>query len=288
MIHTIKISRIILLLAAFLFVISCSKPERENIEVMTFNIRYDNPDDGMFAWESRKEMVFWLIEKYNPDILGIQEALKEQMDELDGALNGYRWSGAGRDDGECKGEYVPLFYNKDRFMLSDEGHFWLSENPGEPGSKGWDAACSRMVSWIKLEEIGSGYEYFIFNTHFDHEGEEARLKSARLLSDSIQYIAMHDPVIITGDLNCGSDSDPLDLLSKHFTNCRLQLIDKDSVSGTTFVGFPADLSRNEIIDHIFISSHFAVDEYEVIPDNANGFFPSDHLPVRVSLSLKTP
>lgn len=278
----------IVFLASLLFIFSCSAPEKENLEVMTFNIRYETPGDGIFAWDSRKEMVFWLIEKYNPDILSIQEALKGQMDELDEALSGYRWSGAGRDDGVCKGEYVPVFFNKDRFLLADEGQFWLSEKPGEPGSKGWDAACTRMVNWIKLQEINTSFEYFVFNTHFDHVGEEARMKSARLLVDSIRNIAGLEPVIITGDLNCGPGSDPLNILSELFTDSRLVAIEKNSVSGTTFIGFPADLTKGDIIDHIFISTHFGVDAYEIISDNAGGFFPSDHLPVRVSLSLKMP
>ena len=272
---------------AGLFAVSCSQPEPGNIDVMTFNIRYENPGDGMFAWDSRKEMVFWLIEKYDPDILGIQEALKGQMDELDASLNAYSWSGAGREDGLCKGEYVPVFFRKDRFELAGEGHFWLSQNPAKPGSMGWDAACTRMVTWIKLSEPQTRIEYFVFNTQFDHVGEEARLKSAQLLSDSVRHIAHQNPVIIMGDLNCGPESDPLNILSKHFSDARILAVKKDSLSATTFVGFPADLSRGDIIDHIFLSQHFGVDEYEIISDNAGGFFPSDHLPVRASLKLKT-
>jgi len=276
---------------AFIFllaVVSCSAPTPENIEVMTFNIRYENPDDGLFEWDGRKEMVYWLIEKYRPDILGVQEALESQMYELDTALSDYRWSGVGRDDGECLGEYVPVFYNKERFVLAGEGQFWLSEDPALPGSKGWDAVCTRMVSWIKLQEISSGCEYYVFNTHFDHIGEEARLKSARLLSDSVKHIANQKPAIIMGDFNCGPASDPLNVLSELFSDSRLLAKKVDSLSTTTYVGFPADLTHGNIIDHIFISPHFGVVEYEIIGDNAGGFFPSDHLPVRARLSLKMP
>jgi len=265
MIHTIKISRIILLLAALLFVISCSQPERENIEVMTFNIRYENHYDGMFSWDSRKEMVFWLIEKYNPDILGIQEALKGQIDEL-----------------------VPVFYNRDRFMLADEGQFWLSENPGEPGSKGWDAACSRMVSWIKLKETSSGNEYFVFNTHFDHVGKEARLNSARLLVDSIRSIARRKPVILTGDFNCQAGSSPHKMLSQLLIDSKTDAENIDISVPTTYLGFPANLDEKNIIDHILLSKHFIVTEYEIVSDNSGGYFPSDHLPVRARLELMIP
>lgn len=277
-----------LFVLALLAITSCSASQREHIEVMTFNIRYANPDDGMFSWDSRREMVYWLIEKYDPDILGIQEALKGQMDGLDSALNAYRWSGAGRDDGDTKGEYVPVFFKKDRFMLAGEGHFWLSDDPGIPGSTGWDAACTRMVSWIRLQEINTGFEYYVFNTHFDHVGEEARMNSARLMADSIRQIAGLKPVIITGDFNCGPGSAPLEVLSDLFMDARKEAVRADSVSGTTYVGFPGDLMQGEIIDHILLSKHFRVDEYEIITDNAGGFFPSDHLPVRVSLSLKMP
>jgi endonuclease/exonuclease/phosphatase family metal-dependent hydrolase len=267
---------------------SCEVPEKQKLEVMTYNIRYENPGDGMFAWDSRKEMVFWLIEKYNPDILGIQEALESQMTELDTALSTYHWAGVGRDDGKCKGEYVPVFYKKDRFQLKEEGRFWLSEKPHEAGSMGWDAACTRMVSWISLNDMNSGQLYFVFNTHFDHVGEDARINSAILLSDSVRSIAGEKPVIILGDFNALPGSGPLDVLSEFFIDARVLAVDRSYESATTFVGFPADLTRNDIIDHIFISSHFDVEEFEIISDNAGGFFPSDHLPVFASLSLKKP
>jgi endonuclease/exonuclease/phosphatase family metal-dependent hydrolase len=264
---------------------SCDVSEKQKLKVMTYNIRYENPGDGMFAWDSRKEMVFWLIEKYDPDIIGIQEALESQMTELDTALSSFNWTGVGREDGMCKGEYVPVFFKKDKFQLEEEGRFWLSEKPAEAGSMGWDAACTRMVTWINLKDIKDGSEYFVFNTHFDHVGVEARIKSAQMLSDSVLSIAGTKPVIILGDFNALPGSDPLNILSEVFIDARVLGVDQNYESATTFVGFPADLTRNDIIDHIFISSHFNVEEFEIISDNAGGFFPSDHLPVFASLSL---
>lgn len=286
MIHTVKYLKYLFL--PLFIILSCTAPEKQKLDVMTFNIRYENPGDGMFAWDNRKEMVFWLIEKYDPDILGIQEALESQMTELDTALSDYLWAGVGRDDGKCKGEYVPVFYKKDRFEMVEEGHFWLSENPSEAGSMGWDAACTRMVSWIKIADINSGDELFVFNTHFDHVGVEARINSAKLFSDSVLSIAADYPVIMTGDFNAPPGSDPLNILSELFIDARVLGVEQNYESATTFVGFPADLTRNDIIDHIFISPHFELDEFEIISDNAGGFFPSDHLPVFASLSLKKP
>jgi endonuclease/exonuclease/phosphatase family metal-dependent hydrolase len=264
---------------------SCSGQERENIEVITFNIRYDNPADGIFSWENRKDMVFWVIDKYDPDILCMQEVLKSQMDELEAFLPDYCWSGAGRDDGAEKGEYVPVFFKKDHFVLADEGRFWLSESPDVPGSMGWDAACTRMVTWVKLKEILTAYEYFVFNTHFDHMGEEARMKSAQLLADHIHYIAGMKPVIITGDLNADPESSTVNILSQLFSDSRLEAEVLETVSGTTFIGFPADMNQGKIIDYIFVSQHFFIEEYEIISDNTGGYYPSDHLPVWVSLQM---
>ncbi|NQT77735.1 MAG: endonuclease/exonuclease/phosphatase family protein [Bacteroidetes bacterium] len=274
-------------IAVFLLILlmPCSGQERENIEVITFNIRYDNPADGIFSWENRKDMVFWVIAKYDPDILGIQEALKSQVDELEEFLTEYSWLGAGRNDGHHQGEYVPIFFKKDRFMLAEEGHFWLSKTPEIPGSMGWDAACTRMVSWVKLNEARSGNEYFVFNTHFDHIGEEARENSARLLTDSILSIAGSGPVIITGDLNADPESGTVKVLSQLFSDSRLGAEVSETASGTTFIGFPADMNQGKIIDHIFVSKHFIIEEYEIISDNTGGYYPSDHLPVWVCLQM---
>ncbi len=274
-------------IAVFLLILfmPCSGQERDNIEVITFNIRYDNPTDGIFSWENRKDMVFWVIDKYDPDILCLQEVLKSQMDELEAFLSDYRWSGAGRNDGIEKGEYVPIFFKKDRFVLVDEGRFWLSESPDVPGSMGWDAACTRMVSWVKLNEARSGNEYFVFNTHFDHIGEEARMNSARLLTDSILSIAGPGPVIITGDLNADPESGTVNILSQLFSDSRLEAEVSEIASGTTFIGFPADMSQGKIIDYIFLGKNFSIKEYEIISVNAGGYYPSDHLPVWVSLQM---
>jgi endonuclease/exonuclease/phosphatase family metal-dependent hydrolase len=274
-------------IAVFLLILfmPCSGQERDNIEVITFNIRYDNPTDGIFSWENRKDMVFWVIDKYDPDILCLQEVLKSQMDELEAFLSDYRWSGAGRNDGIEKGEYVPIFFKKDRFVLVDEGRFWLSESPDVPGSMGWDAACTRMVSWVKLNEARSGNEYFVFNTHFDHIGEEARMNSARLLTDSILSIAGPGPVIITGDLNADPESGTVNILLQLFSDSRLEAEVSETASGTTFIGFPADMSQGKIIDYIFLGKNFSIKEYEIISVNAGGYYPSDHLPVWVSLQM---
>lgn len=286
--HTNVFGLILTLLIAHLMFGGCQAPERDQISAMTFNIRFDNPEDGMFGWDYRKDLVIWTIKTYKPDVLGVQEALAPQVYELDSALTDYNWTGLGRDDGNVRGEFVPIYYRKDRFAKLDEGHFWLSEQPHIPGSLGWDAACTRMVSWVKLKEVNSGYEYFFFNTHFDHVGEEARLKSAALLSDSIRAIAQLKPLVVMGDFNCEPGSGPYKRML-HLFGDAATLADKKTVAlPTTFLGFPPNIQYQKIIDHIFVSPHFGVKEYEIAAENSGGYFPSDHLPVWVWLELRMP
>jgi endonuclease/exonuclease/phosphatase family metal-dependent hydrolase len=267
---------------------ACDKLQQEGVSVMTFNIRYDNPGDGIFGWENRRDLLFWVIKKYDPDILAMQEALSGQVADLAAELSAYDWAGVGRDDGLSGGEHVPVFFRKDRFRLASEGHFWLSQTPALPGSKGWDAACPRMLSWVRLEETGTGYHYYVFNTHLDHVGEQARRESARLITDSIRAIAGLSPVVLTGDLNDQRGSESLEIITQLLADAGRVAEKSDTLSGTTFVGFPANIIGGSVIDHIFVSRHFSVEEYNITGDNNAGYYPSDHLPVMVRLKLKMP
>jgi len=144
-----------------------SVSDTNHLKVMTFNIRYDNPSDGVFSWSNRKELVFDLIRDENPDIVGFQEVLESQANELEKALPGYSWYGVGREDGIHKGEFAPVFYRTDRFTSVSEETFWLSETPGIPGSMSWGTACTRICSLVRLQDHVTGTCLYIFNTHFD-------------------------------------------------------------------------------------------------------------------------
>jgi len=169
------------------------------ISVMTYNIRFNNPDDGPNAWPNRRQAVIELIRKYNPDLFGLQEALIDQIHEIHDGLGHYSWFGVGRDDGAVRGEFSPVFYRDGRYELLDGSTFWLSETPAVPGSMGWDAACPRVVTWVKLQDKSSGEILFFFNTHFDHMGDTARMESARSLMEKIKDIAGDYPVVVTGE-----------------------------------------------------------------------------------------
>src|SRR5512138_3465563 len=153
----------------------------QSLTVMSYNIRYDNPGDGRNAWPNRKDRLIQLIRDESPDLIGLQEALHHQLTDILNGVEGYAMVGVGRDDGKQKGEYSAILYRTSAFELRDENTFWLSETPEVPGSKSWDAAITRVVTWARFRDIKSKKVFFAFNTHFDHMGKEARRESAKLL-----------------------------------------------------------------------------------------------------------
>jgi endonuclease/exonuclease/phosphatase family metal-dependent hydrolase len=197
--------------------------EPSTVRVMTFNIRYDNPRDGLDIWANRKDKVASMVRLYQADIVGMQEAQRNQIDDLAERLPKYQWVGVGRNDGKDGGEFTPIFYRSDRLKLLEQKTFWLSPTPEQAGSRGWDAALPRIVTWAKFtagsngaaegkdsanSAAGKDEAFFVFNTHFDHMGMVARLESAKLLRSKVAEIAGNSPAIVTGDFNCMAGSPP--------------------------------------------------------------------------------
>ena len=174
--------------------------EQSSLKVMTYNIRYDNPGDGVNSWTNRKEFVSSLMLFYGADIVCIQEGLIQQVRYLHDALKGFEYCGRGRDDGKEAGEFSAIFFRADAVDLLLDSTFWLSPTPSEP-SKGWDAALPRIVTWASLRTRKGGQQFFVFNTHFDHMGENARRESARLLLEQVRRIAGKWPAVVAGDFN---------------------------------------------------------------------------------------
>lgn len=268
----------------FLFILpfSCLS---QDLSVMTYNIRLDIKSDGVNQWDNRKEKVYDLILKYSPDIFGVQEALPNQVTDLDKNVDGYRYIGVGRDDGKQKGEYSAIFFKENLFDLLDNNTFWLSETPDVPGSKSWDAAITRVATWAKLRHKASGKEFLVMNTHFDHIGKEARKQSAGMIKQQAEKLANGQPVIITGDFNITRDEEPYSVL---MNETGLKLNDpapKENPPGT-FCNFGVDSMPCRAIDYVFYSNHFTHENYQVLYDNDGKYYPSDHVPVLVKVSLK--
>lgn len=259
----------------------------QEMNVITFNIRYNTPNDGINAWPNRVEMVVGLLNYHEPDIFGMQEALHGQILDISKNLPDYEWFGVGRDDGDKAGEFSPVFFRKSKFILLDKGNFWLSENCEKPGL-GWDAACNRVVAWGKFQSKVTGKQFFVFNTHFDHIGNEARKNSAFLIRDKIIELSKNQglPIILTGDFNLAPDSEPIGLIKSFMKDSREVTETLPYGPVGTFNSFDWNAPMDRRIDYIFVQGGVQVLKYAVLTDSKNQRFPSDHLPVFVKVRLR--
>ena len=275
--------RLIYLLAAVAFT-ACGSAT--SLSVMTFNMRYDNPEDGQNNWRFRRERIAGVIKAQEVDVLGTQELLSNQFDDLSGLLTGYQGVGVGRLDGAESGEYCAVFFRKDRFTLLDSGTFWLSDTPEVVGSLGWDGACERIATWVVLRDR-DGRELFFIDTHLDHVGQVARDEGVSLLMKRIETLSGGRPVILTGDFN----SEPGSSVVAH--------VQKDGVlrdakaiaaqrSGTdwSFSDFgQIPEAERPLLDYIFVSGDIEAVRYEVLPDIFDGGYVSDHAPVMAVVKI---
>ncbi|MDR1414894.1 MAG: endonuclease/exonuclease/phosphatase family protein [Odoribacteraceae bacterium] len=266
-----------------------SRPDAAPLAVMTFNIRYDNPDDGAFRWSARRASLSGAILRQSPDLIGMQEVLHRQLSDLAADLPAYAHVGVGREDGGTRGEYSPIFYRRDRLALLATGTFWLSETPDRPG-KGWDAACERLVTWARLREIPDGRVFYLFNTHFDHVGRLARRQSAALLKERIREIAGQSPVIVTGDFNATADDETVCALVNpadpdHLADALALAIDFAGPrhSYQNFGRLPDE--RRTLIDYIFVKNTGTVASARVLDHVATSGYISDHYPLLVKLQV---
>jgi len=263
---------------------------------MTFNIRFAKRGDRENAWEHRKHMVAATIRFHRVDVAGLQEALGGQVNDLLEDLPGYAAFGRGRD-GAAGGERCTILYRKDRLDLIRDETFWLSETPDRP-SRSWDAALRRISTWGEFHDRVTGTHFFLFNTHFDHQGAVARAESARLLLRRIRDTAGRAPVLLTGDFNCDRLSEAYGILTGGAvgpataatgTPERL-LFDTRYVSEAghygpsgTFTGFDGSGQPGLQIDFIFAGNAVRVLEHGIISDTWDGRVPSDHRPIVVDV-----
>jgi endonuclease/exonuclease/phosphatase family metal-dependent hydrolase len=259
------------------------------LTVMTYNIRLDTASDGDNAWPHRRQAVSALIDFYAADLVGLQEVLLHQRDQLAEDLPDYTFLGVGRDDGANAGEFSLLAYRPARFDLVEHGGFWLSPTPDVP-SLGWDAHYRRVVTWARLRRRDDRRSILALNTHWDHAGVVARAESARLI---VRWLALHrrphEIVIVLGDFNAAPTEESYRTLAEA---PEAPLHDARSLSGHppfgppgTFNGF--DISRADAmpIDHVLVGDGVRVNRIGVITQHFNGRLPSDHYPVLAELVL---
>ena len=284
-----RMKRILLLLLAAFSGFQAGAQDR-NIQVMTFNIRMNTPKDSINAWPNRKDRLASQVLFHRPQLLGVQEALWEQMQDLQKSLPQYKYLGVGRTDGDKKGEFSAIFYDTTRLKLLESHTFWLSETPETIGAKGWDAAIERIVSYGKFRDNITGETFFHFNTHFDHMGKIARRESAKLLLDKVSAISGKLPAVVTGDFNATPDDEPIRVIVDAANPKHLK--DAKSLSQTphygptgTFNGFRSQEIGDDPIDYIFLKGPWKVLQHATISQTWKGLFASDHFSVIAKLQL---
>jgi endonuclease/exonuclease/phosphatase family metal-dependent hydrolase len=263
------------------------------LRVMSFNIRNSGAKDGVNAWPKRANLFFQVIESYDPDLLGVQEVLADQHDQIQERLKGYALAGVARDDGKREGEWALVAFRTSRFEKVAEGNFWLSETPDVP-SKSWDAACVRICSWVRLKDKAHGGRELIYaNTHWDHVGKVARRKAAEIIKTKLPELSAGAPAILTGDFNSTEDDDWVKSLLHPEKAGQVQLTDsyrevhpERTKDERTFHGFKGGLAGSRI-DFVLHSDAFkAVAATIDRTKSAEGRYPSDHYAVTATLEWK--
>lgn len=251
---------------------------KKDLKVMSFNIRYGTANDGENSWQFRKENVFDVIQKNNPDLLGLQEALKFQIDEILKALPYYKMIGVGRDDGKEVGEYSCILYKKNRFIIDTAETFWFSDTPDVPGSKHWGNNYTRICTWAKIFDKTNKKYFYFYNLHLDHESQPSREKSTQLLVNKFLTQKEKLPIILSGDFNCGERNPAIKTVVEFGLKDTYRLLNSSTKDEGTFNDFKGE-TNGERIDFIFTSKDFRTIESKILRKNYNGKYPSDHFPV---------
>lgn len=282
--NTAVISVLLLTICLIVQSVTGQTKKETPFNIITYNIRMNTPDDGENAWPLRKDKVAGLLSFHEADIFNVQEALPEQMDDLTAAFPGFDHVGVGRDDGIRSGEHMGIFYKKARFTKIQDGMFWLSPTPEKPGM-GWDAACNRTCTWIKLKDNITGKKFFILNTHLDHRGNTAREEGAKLIISRMAEINKENlPLILTGDFNLVKESKPIQLILQVLDDARDISVTLPYGPEGTSGGF-AVRAKSRNIDFIFVNEKVKVLRHGVLSDSFNMFYPSDHLPVLAEVQI---
>lgn len=280
------------LTACFVFALfaACSlhaAADEPTLKAMTFNIRYGSANDGEHSWPNRREAVVETIRRADADIVGVQEALAFQLDYLGEQLPQYESVGVGRDDGRRKGEHSAILLRRSRFDVIDSGTRWLSDQPARPGSITWRGKLPRVYTWAELQDKDSGQRVHVVNTHWDHQSQESREKSAAAIAAHLaERDQPHAPAVVMGDLNADPKNAALRRLASDQTGLRdaWRLANASGPRPATFHGFRGS-AEGPFIDWVLVSPEWRVSSARVVTDKINGQVPSDHYPVVVELGL---
>jgi len=266
------------------------------VAVMSFNIRYGTANDGENRWERRRDLLFAVLRADNADLIGLQEALDFQIDEILTAVPDYAAVGVGRDDGRRQGEYAAILFRRDRFRLTDAGTFWLSDTPEVIASRSWGNTITRICTWARFVDR-DGRAFWQYNVHLDHQSQPSRERSSQLLLQRISARSTSsEPVIVTGDFNAAEDNAAVTVLTRSDAGATAPFADTfrikhpDASESGTFTGFEFGRLSGQKIDYVLVQPGTDVLDAAIIRTSANNRYPSDHFPVtaRVRLPARVP
>ena len=258
--------------------------EALQLKVMTYNLRFasETPPN---AWPERRPFMQALIAREAPDVFGTQEGLYGQLRDLAAGLSNYEWIGLGRAGGS-KDEFAAIFFRRDRFEPVAYDHFWLSDTPDVIGSITWGHTYRRMVTWVRLREKNSGKEFYFWNTHFDHQVEEARQKAAALIRDRLAKLDPAVPLIVVGDFNClAGRSRAYDILTQEagLADTWKLAPRRENEELNSFNDFKPGRYHGERIDWILARRPVTVSAAAVVSYDDASPYPSDHYPVTATI-----
>ena len=261
--------------------------DRAPLAAMSFNIRYGTANDGENRWPLRREFLIDVMREQNADVVGLQEALDFQIDEITAALPIYGVIGVGRDDGARKGEYTAILFRRDRFQVSDAGTFWFSDTPEVVASKSWGNNITRICTWARLVDR-DGRAFWLYNVHLDHQSQPSRERSAQLLRQRIDARRFaQEPVVITGDFNAGEKNPAVASMiagGVYVDSFRVKHPDEKNVG--TFSAFDIAKTGVEKIDYVFVPAGTEVISAAIVRTARGNRTPSDHFPVVAQIRFR--
>ena len=253
---------------------------QQSLDVMSYNIRLASVDDGANHWNIRKQKLVDLINYYDADFIGVQEAQIPQLEFIKQNNPQLDFIGKPRSE-DSNAEYSAIFYKKDQYNVLQNKTLWLSETP-EKVSKGWDAAYNRIITYGLFQNKKTKKSFWIINTHFDHVGKVARQKSLEMIDNLIQQLTKEKnvPTFFMGDFNMNHDDASVKYIQNKYLDTRLNA---QMVYGPDFTweDFKFNVKGTEVLDYIFYKKNEKVSckSFNTIDDFYDFKYPSDHLPI---------
>ncbi len=264
------------------------------LDVMTFNIRTAAGRDGDNAWPNRKALLVETIERHAPQVVGMQEALGEQIEYLDQQLPDYRWIGIDRglNGGVGLSEATPIFYRYAELSPIESGNFWLTDTPDTPPVRRTEGrrrrGGGRIVTWARFYHRATGRQMYVFNTHFTLRRGQSQLDSADLIADRVAALPAGAAAIVMGDFN--NDAEASDTwrvaTARGLRDAWVAAVERVGPIATYGDFGPPDEALAERVDWILVGGPIDVQRAETVVHNVGGRYPSDHYPVAVRLLIR--